>query len=258
MGTARDIFGGSFAEIHIRRGETTVDLGGMTPERVTDLRIYSGKKNDLSLLSDYPNVTRLFLQGDFTSIDAAGGLRQLSRLCLYPSGPVDCAALSGLSLRELVICRHMAEHIEALFSPALRLLEIGALRRLSDLSFLEEAGSVEKLYLHGLPAVEALPDFAALPSLYALKLYELHRLSDLESLTRSQIRYLAASLIADKVTGTKLAGTLLAMPKLELADLTFVDRSGSRRYTVLENQLRKAGRLDLLAAGMDYQAWERL
>ena len=248
MGTARDIFGGSFAEIHIRRGETTVDLGGMTPERVTDLRIYSGKKNDLSLLSDYPNVTRLFLQGDFTSIDTAGGLRQLSRLCLYPSGPVDCAALSGLSLRELVICRHMAEHIE----------EIGALRRLSDLSFLEEAGSVEKLYLHGLPAVEALPDFAALPSLYALKLYELHRLSDLESLTRSQIRYLAASLIADKVTGTKLAGTLLAMPKLERADLTFVDRSGSRRYTVLENQLRKAGRLDLLAAGMDYQAWERL
>ena len=189
MGTARDIFGGSFAEIHIRRGETTVDLGGMTPERVTDLRIYSGKKNDLSLLSDYPNVTRLFLQGDFTSIDAAGGLRQLSRLCLCPSGPVDCAAL---------------------------------------------------------------------PSLYALKLYELHKLGDLESLTRSHIRYLAASLIADKITGSKLAGTLPAMPKLERADLTFVDRSGSRRYTVLENQLRKAGRLDLLAAGMDYQAWERL
>lgn len=117
------------------------------------------------------------------------GLRQLSRLCLCPSGPVDCAAL---------------------------------------------------------------------PSLYALKLYELHKLSGLESLTRSHICCLAASSIADKITGSKLAGTLPAMPKLERTDLTFADRSGSWRYTILENQLRKAGRLDLLTAVMDYQAWERL
>lgn len=57
-------------------------------------------------------------------------------------------------------------------------------------------------------------DCAALPSLYALKLYELHKLNDLESLTRSHICCLAASLIADKITGSKLAGTLPAMPKL--------------------------------------------
>ena len=35
----------------------------MTLEQVTDLRIYSGKKNDLSPLPDCPNVTKLFLQG---------------------------------------------------------------------------------------------------------------------------------------------------------------------------------------------------
>lgn len=35
----------------------------MTLEQVTDLRIYSGKKNDLSPLPDCPNVIWLFLQG---------------------------------------------------------------------------------------------------------------------------------------------------------------------------------------------------
>ncbi len=257
-GTARDSFSGAFAEIHIRRQGTTVDLGGMDPEQVTDLRLYSGGKSDLSLLADYPNVTRLLLRGSFTGIDAVGALKHLRSLRLYPSAPVDCAALAGLSLGELAVCDHMAEHIDALFYPGLRLLEIGGQRRLGDLSFLEGAVGVEKLYLHALPAVETLPDFGKLPKLYALKLYELHRLSDLGSLSRSNIRYLAVSLAADKVTGTRLAETLLAMPRLERANLACVDRSSPRRYTVLQNQLRKAGRLDLLAEDMDYRTWERL
>ena len=45
---------------------------------------------------------------------------------------------------------------------------------------------------------------------------------------------------------------------LERANLACVDRSTPRRYTVLQNQLRKAGRLDLLAEDMDYRTWERL
>lgn len=225
---------------------------------MTDLRVYAGKKTDLSLLADYPNVTQLFLRGDFTSLEAAGGLRRLRRLTLYPSAAVDCASLSGLSLGELTVCGCMAEHIEALFSPTLRRLEIGELRRLGDLSFLEKAASVQKLYLHGLPAAEALPDFGKLPDLCALKLYELHKLTNFEGLARSNIRYLAVSLAADRVTGTALAEVLLSMPRLEQADLTGIDRSGSRRYTVLQNRLRKAGKLHLLTESMDYRAWERL
>lgn len=251
-------YSGAFAEIHVRREGTTVDLGGLAAGQVTDLRVYAGKKTDLSLLADYPNVTQLFLRGNFTSLNAVSGLACLRRLTLYPSAAVDCAPLAGLSLEALTVCDRMVEHIDALFSPALRLLELGEMRRLEDLSFLEKAESVEKLCLHGLPAATALPDFSKLPALYALKLYELHKLHDLEGLARSHIRYLAASLTADKVTGTRLAEVLLRMPRLERADLTGIDRTSPRRYTVLKNQLERAGRTDLLTEDMDYRAWERL
>lgn len=251
-------YSGAFAEIHVRREGITIDLGGMRPEQVTDLRVCAGKKTDLSLLADYPNVTQLFLRGNFTSLDAVRGLVRLRRLTLYPSTVLDCAPLAGLSLEALTVCDRMVEHIDALFSPALRLLELGEMRRLDDLSFLEKAAGLRKLYLHGLPAAEALPDFSKLPELYALKLYELHKLHDLEGLARSNIRYLSASLIADKVPGTRLAEVLTAMPGLEQADLTRIDRGSPRRFTVLRNQLRRAGREHLLVEGMDYRAWERL
>ena len=61
----------------------------MTLEQVTDLRIYSGKKNDLSPLPDCPNVIWLFLQGTSPAEPPvslplrAGGLRRPPKpLCL--------------------------------------------------------------------------------------------------------------------------------------------------------------------------------
>ena len=55
--------------------------------------------------------------------------------------------------------------------------------------------------------------------LYALKLYELHKLSDLSTLSHSHLRYFAASLIGDKLSAQALADAVMAIPDLEAAAL---------------------------------------
>lgn len=80
-------------------------------------------------------------------------------------------------------------------------------------------------------------------------------MNNIESLTQSAIRYLAITLAADSLTGTKVADTLLRMEFLQQADMSFLDRSSPRRYTVLENQLKKAGKVQLLDASLEMKKW---
>ncbi len=77
--------------------------------------------------------------------------------------------------------------------------------------------------------------------LYALKLYELHKLSDLSALSLSHLRYFAASLIADKLSAQALADAVMAIPDLEAAALQLVDRS-ERRYGGVQKAFAAAGK----------------
>lgn len=82
--------------IKIKKSETNVDLGGLEPEKISDLRVYSNKKHvDLSLLAAYPNVTKLFLNGDFANIDAISDLKKLRSLTMYLSTPMDFQGYTG-------------------------------------------------------------------------------------------------------------------------------------------------------------------
>lgn len=233
--------------IKIGKKETSVDLGGLKPEEISYLRIYSDKKQtDLDLLSAYPNVTELLLDGEFANIDTVSDLRQLRSLTLDLSMPVDFSGIHGLALKTLSASCLIDGSFSALLTDSVEYLELVNIRKLTDLSFVEQAKRLKKLYLCSLPAVEVLPDFGKLPSLYALNLYELHKLNDIESLARSAIRYLAFTLAADKLSGTKIADVLLRMETLQQADMSFLDRGSSRRFTVLENQLKKTGQEKLL------------
>lgn len=244
------------AEIRLSRTGTETALGGLPPEKVQYLRVYSGKKTaDLDFLKAYPNVTQLFLRGNFANLDAVSGLTGLGSLTMYLSGPVDFSGIQGMALKNLTASCPIDESFSALLTESVENLELMNIRKLADLSFLERAAGLKKLYLSSLPAVETLPDFGKLPNLYGLKLYELHKLSDIGSLTRSAIRCLAVSLSADKLSGTKIAEILLRMERLEQADLRNLDRSGFRRYAVLENRLKKAGREGLLEKSLDMRKW---
>lgn len=251
---------GHIAEIRIQRAGMETNLGGLRhPEEVRCLRVYSGRKNaDLDFLAAYPNVTRLFLRGSFAGIGGVSALAGLNSLTLYLSGPADFSGVRGLALKDLTASCPIDGDFSLLLSESLESLELTNIRKLADLSFLEGATGLRKLYLNGLPGVEVLPDLGKLPNLYGLKLYELHKLCDIESLSRSAVRYFAAGLTSDKLSGTKLAEVLLRMERLERANLRNLDRGGFRRYTVLENCLKRAGKEQLLDESLDMTGWTLL
>lgn len=244
--------------IKIGKKDTIANLFGIKPDDVKYLCVYSDNKNaDLDFLSEYPNVETLFLNGEFANVDGISELKRLSKLILCLSANVDLSGVLAPSLKSLSMYKQLNPGFSSLLTDNIEYLELMEMRGLSDLSFLESAAGLKKLYLMSLPKVEKLPDFGNMPNLYGLKLYELHKLGDIESLTRSNLRYLDFALVADKLSGTKLAEVLLQMKCLEKAAM-LLDRSGDRRYNVMENRLKKAGKERILEANSDMNQWLKL
>lgn len=230
--------------IKIGRNGTDVELLGKKPEGVKILIVYGYTKSaELSLLKDYPNVEKLILNGDFANVDDISSLKSLNWLSLYPDSNITLKNLRIPGLKSLSLNEKLCEGYEGLLTESLEYLELVGIRKLSELSFVEELTGLKKLYLNALSAVEKLPDFGKMPNLYGLKIYELHKLNDIESLARSAIRYLDLTLAADKLSGTKIADVLLRMERLERFSGT-LDRS-YKRDDVLENRLEKAGKSDI-------------
>ncbi|MGN0670275.1 MAG: hypothetical protein ACI4JZ_06975 [Oscillospiraceae bacterium] len=113
--------------------------------------------------------------------------------------------------------------------------------RISDLGFIEKIPNLKKLWLESLPSVVTLP---ALHNIYALKIYELHKIENLETLLGSQLRFLDLCLCADKVPASKIAEILSKIDTLEKVGVV-VDRSGKKEQ-VLRNQLIKLGKKHLI------------
>lgn len=243
-------------EIKIGKDKTAVELLGKNPEDVKTLIVYGYTKSaELSLLADYPNVEKLILSGDFANVDDISSLKSLNWLSLHSDSNIPLNSLRISGLKSLSLNGKLCEGYEGLLTGNMEYLELLDIRKLSDLSFVEKASGLRKLYLMSLPAVEKLPDFGKMPNLYGLKIYELHKLNDIESLTQSDIRYLDLTLAADKLSGTKIADVLLRMKHLERFSGK-LDRS-HKRDDVLENRLEKAGKSDIFNY-FDMDEWLQL
>ncbi len=118
---------------------------------------------------------------------------------------------------------------------------IPAIRNFSDLSFVEKIPNLKKLWLEYLPSVKSLP---ILHNIYALKIYELHKIENLDTLLNSQLHFLDLCLCADKIPATKIAEILSKIDTLEKVGV-ILDRSG-RKEEVLRNQLIKRGKGHLI------------
>lgn len=230
--------------IKIGKNGVDAELLGKKPEEVKTLIVYGYNKSaDLSLLADYPNVEKLILSGDFANVDDILSLGSLNDLSIHISSDTPLNNLRIPGLKSLSLNERLCVGYDGLLTESLEYLELIEIRKLSDLSFVEELTGLKKLYLNSLSAVEKLPDFGKMPNLYGLKVYELHKLNDIESLTRSVIRYLDLTLAADKLSGTKIADVLLRMERLERFSGS-LDRS-CKRDGVLDNRLEKAGKSDI-------------
>lgn len=244
--------------IRIGKKETTVSLQGQNPDKVSYLRVYGDNKTaNLDFLADYPNVETLFIDGNFANVDGISQLMGLKYLSISLESSVRLDGIRLPTLKSLTIYNRINEGFDGLLTDNLETLKLCEIRGLNDLSFIENAVGLKKLDLTTLPLV-ALPDFGKMPNLYALRIYELHKLNDIESLVRSNIRYLVMYLAADKLSGTKIADVLLRMGHLEKACLTYLDRSSDKRYTVIENKFRKEECNIPLDAISNYDEWERL
>ena len=242
-------------KIIIGKNGMTLDMNGLTPSNVTNLFVVADIKSDLHLLAEYPNVETLLLSGKFTEVDSLLCLKKLTDLNIGAFTGVDFSPLKGLPLKKIKITScSMDENFSELFSESVEYMHLYNIKKAKDLSFIEKAPMIKKLYLESISAAETLPDFKNLKQLYALKLYELHKLNDMEKLADSSIEYLDFALVADKLSGTQLADILCRMRSLKQADMHLLDRN-DKRYPVLKNRLTKEGRADLLGEKSDYDAW---
>ena len=227
------------------RGGEKIDLNGLKRNAVQRLSVTGERKVDLSFLRNYPNLEELTLMEKCEGVEVLSELRQLHTLSLWLSAPVSWDNVSLPGLRVLHLRGEKNGDIAPLLS-SVTYLHLEEMRKTEDLApFLTPATRLKKLYLQSLPAVQALPEMDGLPSLYALKLYELHKLNDLPALSRSHLLYFAASLIADQLPAKALADAVMAIPDLKSTALQLVDRS-ERRYGGVQKAFAAAGKSPLL------------
>lgn len=246
------------AEIIIKKGDINVNLKGLELDKITRLSLYSENKNDLHILCQYPNIETLNLYGKVCGLDSLLELKQLKELTLIDFSGADFIGLNKLSLRTIsVINSTIGENFLELLSESVEYLYLDNIKKMESLEFVEKATGLKKLFMADIPWIDTLPNFNKLKNLYALKLYGLHKLNNIDNLIHSNIEYLACSLVADKITGTKFADTLLRMKFLKQADMHLLDRN-DRRYPTLKNKLAKEGKEGLLTDFGGFNTWIKL
>lgn len=204
---------------------------------LTNLCLTTWVPMDLIILKNFPNLRKLTLDGKFTSFENVLNLEHLEILNI---------SLKAVEYTDL----------EKIMTPKLKHLEIHNMQKLNDLSFIEKAENLERLYLENLPSIKTFPKFN---KVYSLKLYELHKIENIENLKTSKIKYLDLTLCADKISATEVANILMDMEKLEKVDFYYIDRN-CRRTGTIENKLRKCERENIIAEkGMfNYVNWLKL
>ncbi len=200
------------------RGGEKIDLYGLAPEEVRYLSVTGERCVKLSFLTEYPNLERLTLNGKFEDAEMLAKLPRLEWLSLWLSSPSDWNGISLQSLRGLDLRGERNGDVTPLMS-GITYLHLEEMRKIEDITpLMTPAKHLQKLYLQSLPSLRVLP--------------ELEPFNDLSALSRSRLRYFAASLIADKLSGGALAKAVLDIPTLERAALRLVDRS-ERRYNAI-------------------------
>jgi len=165
-------------------------------------------------------------------------------------GSVDFSLLEGypkpgFAPKIFTVVGHIDERISCFLSDNLLQMTISENRKIQDLSFLEKAPHLQILNLYDLSGITTLP-LSKLPQLSVLHISGLHKLTDMESLTQSNVQYLDIKLSADKVSATRMADVLLRMPSLKALDIGPFNRVQCKKTPIICRQFEKAGRSDVI------------
>lgn len=144
----------------------------------------SSKSPSVSSVSRFNKLTYLYLDGQQKGIESVRYLSNLERIVLRSISTLNVDYLAGLErLWSVDVKLGGIKGFNALASlPNLNYLELWMVRGLSDLSFVSELRSLQKLFLQALVKVAALPDLSRSHHLRRIFLENMKGLSDLSSL----------------------------------------------------------------------------
>jgi hypothetical protein len=155
------------------------------PPDLEELGIGATKaKLDLSVLSRFPGLRWLFLEGQTKHLEVISGLTQVDDLTLRSITMPDLSLLLPMKrLRSLDLKLGGTRDLRLLPRVGeLWYLELWMIRGLTDVKAVGEISSLRSLFLQALRQVEALPDFTAATSLRRVRLETMKGVRDLRPL----------------------------------------------------------------------------
>ena len=150
---------------------------------ITELGLYQtfSKKPRIDLISRFPKLKVLYLEGQQRPIEVISTLRDIEDLTLRSISTPDLKyLLPQTKLKRLDIKLGGINDFSALAEMThLTYLEIWLVRKFADLGFLEHMVGLEKVFLQSLSNVTELPNLSRLTSLTKLTLMDMKGLRDL-------------------------------------------------------------------------------
>jgi hypothetical protein len=153
------------------------------PENLTSLALGQtrSRRHSLTLLSRFPALRELYIEGHAKDFTAVGDLKQLRTLTLRSVTLPDLDVLTTLpELRSLALKLGGTTNLACLPRIALRYLEVWMVRGLADLAVIAQLEHLQYLFLQSLKNVRRLPSLAALTQLRRVHLETMRGLTDLE------------------------------------------------------------------------------
>lgn len=142
------------------------------------------KKPSIGMISRFPNLRTLYLEGQQKGIEAISDLPALEDLTLRSISTPNLDYVKGLNkLWSIDIKLGGIRNLKALREmPQVKYLELWLVRQLTDLSPISEMTGLQRLLLQALRNVTALPDLSKLSRLRRIDLSEMKGLRDLSAI----------------------------------------------------------------------------
>jgi hypothetical protein len=164
-------------------------LKDLDATKLTDISLMAtaSKKPSLNVLSRFPHLTRLYLEGQQKGIEVVGDLKMLEDLTLRSVTAKSLGFLHDLRrLWSLDLKLGGSNDLCALEGmSSLKYLELWQVRGLQDLSPIGRLTGLQYLFLQSLPQVTELPDFSALVHLRRIYLENMKGLRNVAAVDRA-------------------------------------------------------------------------
>lgn len=157
---------------------------------LTDLGIGETKSTavDLSFISEFKELTTLWVDGMKKGLESASELKKLERLTFRGVKMNNLDLINNLeNLRQLRLLFGSYKDLDAISNvKSIRTLEISRTRQIPNYNFLKSMDNLNSLYFEGMSKMEKLPDLSGLTNLKRIQIDNNSRLTDITNLNQLQ------------------------------------------------------------------------